>query len=112
VRKLSAILLILVFAGSQYARQISYFQCKLANTFKATSYQCDCEKQPGFDKKAPNQSPVPLPHTHHFPDDYFSVICTEAGVCRYSYILTIALYPRAENLHEGNYPGPWRPPNT
>ena len=112
VRKLSTILLLSIFAFSQYARQLSYLECKFSNTFKTNSVKCDCEKQAGLDKNDDNQSPVSKIHTHIHPDEFFSVT-KETGLNSYFRILKPGanILP-GDDVCEGNGPKPWQPPNT
>ena len=112
MRKLSAILLISIFAFSQYARQLSYLECKFSNTFKTATTKCDCEKQSGFDKKDGKEPPVSKIHTHIHLDEFFSV-AKETLLNFYFRIMK----PGANRLPgddecEGNSPQPWQPPNT
>jgi hypothetical protein len=112
VRKLSAILLISLLAFSQYARQLSYLECKFSNTFKPDSAKCDCNKKAGLDKQVNNQSPVSKVHSHIHPDDFFSAV-GEINID--SYVNPFEANP--DRLHdddecEGNYSKPWQPPNT
>jgi hypothetical protein len=112
VRKLSAILLISLFAFSQYARQLSYLECKFSNTFKTGPAKCDCEKQSGFGNQASSPAPVPATHTHIHPDEFFPFV---KGIIIASCPEALRLLPnclQGADECDGNYPGPWEPPNT
>jgi hypothetical protein len=111
VRKLSAILLISLLAFSQYARQLSYLECKLSNTFKPDSSRCDCDKKAGLDKKDNNQSPVSKVHTHIHFDEFFS---SAREININSSVNSLQVNP--DRLHDdeckGNFSKPWQPPNA
>lgn len=111
VRKLSAILLIAIFASSQYTRQLNYLECKLSNVFKSTELKCDCEKQAGLDKQEPG-SPAPKAHLHIHLDEYFSAPKqnTLADLFNPFCLTPLAFYSPKEC--EGSYPAPWQPPNS
>lgn len=70
LRKGTAIFAILVFLLSQYARQISYIECRLANTFTPASLRCDCEKKLTDENAADSNKPI-KEHRHIHADDYF-----------------------------------------
>lgn len=112
VRHLSAILLISIFAFSQYARQLSYLECKISNTFKTNTTKCDCEKQADFDKQDDKQPPGPTAHTHIHLDEFFAVAREVALHSYYKNIKMNLFHLPAEDECEGNYPKPWQPPNA
>jgi hypothetical protein len=112
VRKLSAILLISIFAFSQYARQLSYLECIFSNTFKTSSTKCDCEKQAGFDKQDADQLPVSSTHTHIHLDEFFAVAREIIVNSNYKNLKSKAIHLPAEDKCEGNYPRPWQPPKA
>ena len=71
LRKLTAILLVITFAISQYAKQASYLECVLFNYFKAPAQLCDCMKIISESKAATDHSPVPSAHNHlHIDESY------------------------------------------
>jgi hypothetical protein len=112
VKKLSAILLISIFAFSQYARQLSYLECKFSNSFKVNTLKCDCEKQGGFDKEASTQLPVSKTHTHSHFDELFPS-GKEMVIDCYFMNLQLTLVPlRGDDECEGKYAKPWQPPNA
>ncbi|MBC7873564.1 MAG: hypothetical protein H7Y01_06200 [Ferruginibacter sp.] len=110
--KLSAILLISLFAFSQYARQLSYLECKFSNTFKTGPAKCDCEKQSGFSNQASGPSPVSATHTHIHTDEFFPFVkgIIIAPCPDVSRLIPYCLQDGDER--DGNYPAPWEPPNT
>jgi len=112
VRKLSAILLICLFAFSQYARQLSYLECKFSNSFKSNTAKCDCEKQAGLDKEDDNKSTPAKTHTHFHPDEFFSV--TKGIIVNTCFIKPAILFVHlpGDDACEGNCPNPWQPPNA
>jgi len=111
VRKLSAILLISLFAFSQYARQLGYLECKISNTFKTGDLKCDCDKKAGPAKQDNNQSPLSKTHTHIHPDEFFSAarVVTISAPVNFLKKNNNRLYHMDEC--EGNYAKPWQPPN-
>jgi len=70
LKQLTSILFITLFAFSQYEKQITYLECKLANSFKTSSLLCDCEKMADFDNTT--KSPLTKTHSHIHPDDLFT----------------------------------------
>lgn len=112
MRKLSAILLISIFAFSQYARQLSYLQCKFSNSFKTSSAKCDCEKQAGFDKQDTSQSPVSKTHTHIHLDELFAAAKVFTIDASSKEVKLKANPLPGDNECKGNYPEPWQPPNA
>ncbi|MEO7983584.1 MAG: hypothetical protein ABI688_05855 [Bacteroidota bacterium] len=112
MRKLSAILLLSIFTFSQYARQLSYLECKLSNTFKFNSVKCDCEKQAGLDKKDNNQSPSSKTHTHIHLDEFFCFARQVVAGCYYKRISSPSNRLPAADECDGNFSKPWRPPNS
>jgi hypothetical protein len=112
VRKLSAILLISIFAFSQYARQLNYLQCKFSNNFKTNAAKCDCEKQAGFEKQDTSQSPVSKTHTHIHLDELFAA-AKEVIIDATFKKVKLKINPFTDDDEcKGNYPRPWQPPNT
>ncbi|MEP6674580.1 MAG: hypothetical protein ABJA78_05480 [Ferruginibacter sp.] len=68
-----AILFISIFAFSQYAKQLSYLECKLANNFKKTTgQQCDCEKQTDV-SNTDKDLPPSKNHTQFNLDEFYTV---------------------------------------
>jgi hypothetical protein len=112
VRHLSAILLTCILAFSQYARLLSYLECKFSNTFKTSTTKCDCEKQAGFDKEDDKQSPVSTAHTHIHLDEFFAVAREVVVNSFYTEVIIKAFCLPAAEECEGNYPKPWQPPNA
>jgi hypothetical protein len=111
VRKLSAILLIAIFGFSQYARQLSYLECKLSNAFKSPELKCDCEKQAGFAKEESGPS-VPKAHLHLHLDEYFSAPKQTISIPFPKTNNTVLFSFYIEKECEGSYPAPWQPPNS
>ncbi len=112
VRKLSAILLISVFAFSQYARQLNYLQCKFSNTFKTSAAKCDCEKQAGFEKQDTSQLPVSKTHTHIHLDELFAAAKDFIVDASFKEV-KLKINPfSGDDECKGIYTKPWQPPNT
>lgn len=87
VRKCTTIVLFLSFFALQYARQISYLQCRYANYSRPTGSKCDCGQiliagtQPGsFDLFPPD-------HQHLHLDEWFSTF-----LCQEFYDRTMAVH--------------------
>jgi hypothetical protein len=111
VRNLSAILLISIFAFSQYARQLSYIECKISNTLRSSSLKCDCEKQAGFDKQDNKTGPPAKAHLHIHLDEFFAV--PPAEIFSYGFANSALPYlSYYDDELEGEYPAPWQPPNS
>jgi hypothetical protein len=112
VRKFSAILLISLFAFSQYARQLGYLECKFSNTFKTGALKCDCDKKAGLAKQDNNQLPFSKIHTHIHPDEFFSA-ARELAIGS-SFIFLKKTCNQLHNVDEckGSYTKPWQPPNA
>jgi len=69
LKKLTTILLLASFLVFQYARQISYWECRLSNSFKVTNEKCDCEQ---LSNQLSDQSePVPAHNNHFHVDETF-----------------------------------------
>lgn len=63
--------MICAFALSQYARQLSYLECRLGNSFKESSTRCDCEKILQSPAPADETIPAAKTHAHFHPDEFF-----------------------------------------
>ncbi|MEI9909328.1 MAG: hypothetical protein WDO71_06505 [Bacteroidota bacterium] len=68
----TSIILLASFVIAQYAKQVSYLECRLSNYFNIPAEKCDCEKILIKDKGVADQSPLPVPHNHvHVDETYF-----------------------------------------
>ena len=67
-----AVLLIIVFALSQYARLLGYLQCRLINKFSTTVQHCDCEKQNFAEQPASKEFPVAKAQIHPAINDFYT----------------------------------------
>lgn len=108
MKNLSAIILITAFIAAQYARQVSYLECKLSNTFKTAAEKCDCEKiMSGEDDM--DTYPVPVPHNHvHVDESYlpgYPFKMTLFGTDDFNYCIM-----PVSALSKGLYGRPDRPP--
>ena len=109
MQKFSAIVLLLSFAFFQYARQLSYWECRILNAF-SSSGQCDCEKILTKTNNTAKESPVV--HFHVHPDDLFIF---------QRFLFEIAA-PRLTDAAVNNFTSgpvlngfhlpPWQPPNS
>ena len=60
---------------SQYARQLSYIECRVSNSFKTATLQCDCEKTSNDYKGNTNTTlPHSKNHSHTITDECFTEI--------------------------------------
>jgi len=112
VKKLSAILLLIsTFTFSQWARQLSYLECKFFNAFRTETAKCDCEKLAGLDKEDTGQ-PSPALHYHFHPDEFFFP-GKKIAITPVFKLLRHPLHTHTgvDEL-KGHHPGPWRPPNS
>jgi hypothetical protein len=72
VKRFTAIILLASFVIAQYAKQVSYLECRLSNYFNTPAEKCDCERILTKDKGVADQSPLPAPHNHiHVDEAYF-----------------------------------------
>ncbi|HEV7783095.1 MAG TPA: hypothetical protein VGO58_17590 [Chitinophagaceae bacterium] len=112
MRQLSAILLTGIFAFSQYARQLSFLECKFSNLFKIAAAKCDCEKQAGFEKQSQGSSPLSAHHLHIHLDEYF--VGSGSLTTTLSFNFTIAILPAIpdDDACNGHLSPPWQPPNS
>ncbi|HLG39396.1 MAG TPA: hypothetical protein VI461_06995 [Chitinophagaceae bacterium] len=111
MRKLSAILLIGLFTFSQYARQLSYLECKLSNVFKPNLSKCDCDKKISLVSQDSNPSPASKVQTHIHLDEFFS-IAGEVDINSFAKSLAKAACLNGDDECEGNILRLWRPPNS
>jgi hypothetical protein len=76
LKKLTTILLLASFLVFQYARQVSYWECRLSNSFKISNEKCDCEQM--INQVSDQSEPLPFPahHNHFHVDETFFPACT------------------------------------
>lgn len=113
LKQLASILLIAIFAFSQYAKQFAYMECKLSNSFSNSSLKCDCEKK--FDLHTLNEK-VPLSSpTHSHPslidDFYTSSSCNEIQGYS-SALLNKNFFSTTCTILQGINNTPYRPPQS
>jgi hypothetical protein len=65
------ILLLINFLVFQYARQLSYWECRLSNSFKTKNEKCDCEKMVTSIAGSPKSQGTPVTHNHFHVDESF-----------------------------------------
>lgn len=109
--KLTSILLIFLFALSQYAKQLSYIECRISNAFKADAVKCDCEtKLVQVNPSSPEQ-PEGLVHFHvHIDDIFFLDDNPETAVCIPARIQLNSRYLMYVSAGHAKPPG--QPPRT
>lgn len=71
LRKIITILLLTNFLVFQYARQVSYWECRVFNYFKTENQKCDCEKLIKVITGQTKPSPDPVIHNHFQLDESF-----------------------------------------
>jgi hypothetical protein len=112
MKQLAAIFLIAVFALSQYAKQFAYMECKLANSFKSSTEQCDCEKK--YDTHSLKDKKPDGPQTHFHPviDEYYAASENNTVSRSINLLVKKITLPSSPNLSEGNNSAPYRPPQA
>ncbi len=71
LKKFITILLLTHFLVFQYARQFSYWECRLSNYFNTENEKCDCEKLVKAITGQAQPSPTPIAHNHFHLDESF-----------------------------------------
>jgi hypothetical protein len=98
VQKIASILLICLFALSQYAKQLSYIECKLSNNFKAENAKCDCETKLAQDTSSAPDQPANTTHFHlHADEIYFIEQFSDNKQCLVAISKLNSRYPNAES---------------
>jgi hypothetical protein len=112
MKQLASIFLIAVFALSQYAKQLAYMECKLANSFKSSTEQCDCEKK--YDTHSLNDKKPAGSQTHFHPviDEYYAAPENNTATSSINRLVEKTTLPSSPNLCEGNNTAPYRPPQA
>jgi hypothetical protein len=112
MKQLAAIFLIGVFALSQYAKQFTYMECKLANSFKSSTEQCDCEKK--YDTHSLNDKKPIGPQTHFHPviDEYYAAPEKNTATSSINRLIEKTTLPSSPDLCEGNNSTLYRPPQA
>jgi hypothetical protein len=108
LRKITPVILLLVFFIAQYEKHLGYANCQIFNYFKTDGNKCDCEQllEEDSDTVADNTPPV---HIHHHPDEsYIAPVNYKAPLFsnsrhEFSILQTVS-------LSDGNWPGLDRPP--
>lgn len=109
MRAITAIVLTLAFAISQYSRHLGYLECRILNILKPDAGYCDCEQ---LLSGAESPDPAPFSGTHHLhllADEFFerpetgsvqNVIAKTSPVPPHFIVLPLA----------GALNRPWQPP--
>jgi hypothetical protein len=71
LRKMLTILLLANFLVFQYARQVTYWECRFFNYLKTENKKCDCEKISKLIAGQTKSFPVPALHNHFHLDESF-----------------------------------------
>lgn len=71
LKKFITILLLINFLVFQYARQLSYWECRLSDYFKPENEKCDCEKLIKVIIGQTRPPSIPIAHNHFHVDESF-----------------------------------------
>jgi predicted metalloendopeptidase len=112
LKQLVSIFLIATFAFSQYAKQLAYMECKLANSFKSSTEQCDCEKKYDIHSLNDKKPAGPLTHFHPVIDEYYAAPENNTATSSINRLIEKATLPSSQNLCDGNNSVPYRPPQA
>jgi predicted metalloendopeptidase len=112
MKQLASIFLIAVLALSQYAKQLVYMECKISNSFKSSTEQCDCEKK--YDTHLLNDKKPAGPQAHFHPviDEYYTAPENDTVTRSINLFVEKTTLPSSPNLSEGNSSAPYRPPQA
>lgn len=72
MQKTAALILFAAFVVLQFAKQVSYAECRLTNYFSGTGQPCDCEKILAEKTGLEKSTQLPLSHQHLHIDDMYS----------------------------------------
>jgi hypothetical protein len=72
VQKTAAHILLSAFIVLQFAKQVSYAECRLTNYFSGPGQQCDCEKIFAENTVQDKSTQLPLSHQHLHIDDMYN----------------------------------------
>lgn len=111
LRKLTAVIVLLVFFVSQYERQLGYANCRITNYFKPDGNKCDCEQLLENSSSPVADNTAPPVHVHHHPDEsYFPPLSSKVHF--FSYLNTVFSVIQESALPFGNVYGIDRPPQA
>ena len=111
VRTFIAFILLLLFFVSQYARHISYLECRLSNHFNPGNQKCDCEEIAGKTGTG-NNFPVPAHHRHLYVEEACFVACV-IETPENSYLLkSPGFFSGSEPLCKGPGTSLYQPPDS
>jgi len=110
VRKFCAIIFLIAVATSQYAKHISYLECRLSNYLSTESEKCDCEKiQTNTGDTSADTAPIPSHRHVHFDDSNFVLPFT--AINRDSdFSLIVHASPYTASMSAGSINDLFRPP--
>ncbi|MBN8676122.1 MAG: hypothetical protein J0L56_18465 [Chitinophagales bacterium] len=72
MQKKAAYILLAAFIVMQFAKQVSYAECRLTNYFSGSGKQCDCEKILAEKTGLDQSTQQPAGHQHLHIDDMYS----------------------------------------
>ncbi|HRG23937.1 MAG TPA: hypothetical protein PLL23_06085 [Chitinophagaceae bacterium] len=111
MRKKTAILFLLVFAFTQYAKQLRFLECTLTNTFiSLDTPPCDCTKASGLDQ-TDNRTDLPV-HTHSKTYSEETIQLNKEIQLSAPFIEAVKMKQvwSIDRIRSGNLPLPWHPP--
>ncbi|OSZ77682.1 hypothetical protein CAP36_15055 [Chitinophagaceae bacterium IBVUCB2] len=71
MRKITAVILLLVFFIAQYEKHIGYVNCRVTNYFTTDANTCDCESFLENNGAPLADNTIPPIHIHHHPDESY-----------------------------------------
>lgn len=72
MQKKAAYILLAAFIVMQFAKQVSYAECRVTNYFSGSGKQCDCEKILAEKTGLEKSTQLPVSHQHLHIDDMYS----------------------------------------
>ncbi len=112
MKQLASIFLIAVFAFSQYAKQFAYMECKLANSFKPTTEQCDCEKKYDIHTLNDKKPQGPQTHFHQVVDELYTATENNTATNEIIFFYKKIVIFSSADICEGVNSTPYQPPQA
>jgi hypothetical protein len=95
---------------SQYARQLSYLQCRLINNFNTTAQHCDCEKKSAEVQPNGKEFPVTKVSIHSYLDEFYTQVKTNALFDHLSLLLPASFLQHSAVVCKGSDVRLYKPP--
>jgi len=107
-----SIAFIALLAASQYARQLSYLQCRLINNFTTATHHCDCEKQSAEVQPQPNGKEFPVTKVSIPADtaEFYTPVKTNALFDQWSLLLPPSFLQHTAAVCKGSCGRLYKPP--